>query len=287
MMEESIKDSSVSTAPQQPEKETETKVQVPEVEEHAEEQEKTTQPTSEAHVEEKESGKVQDDTTEPEDYKTKFERLSEKISGIEKEKNEYLQKVKLLEALDSAAASDPEFMKLANKKLVEQGVLDESVLAELEQQTATQPQGANVASAVTSDPAIAWAKQKMQEEQKKREEFFENFEKDRPDLAEGDREIVRANRQAVSAAAIRRMKAGEPMEKAYDYAYKQIMHPEQLIEEGKLEGIAQAQSATPAVAGASGGSSQTSGKAELTPEQREAARLFGIAEEKYSQNLEE
>lgn len=283
MMEESIKDSSVNTAPQQPE----TEVQTPEVEEHAQEQEETTQPTSEAHVEEKVSGTVQDDTNEPEDYKTKFERLSEKISGIEKENNQYLQKVKLLEALDSAASKDPEFMKLANKKLVEQGVLDESVLAELEQQTATQPQGANVASAVTSDPAIAWAKQKMQEEQSKREEFFENFEKDRPDLAEGDREIVRANRQAVSAAAIRRMKAGEPMEKAYDYAYKQIMHPEQLIEEGKLEGMAQAQSATPAVAGASGGSSQTSGKAELTPEQRDAARLFGIAEEKYSQMMEE
>ena len=287
MMEENKQNSSVATAPQQPETEVETKVEAPEVEEHAKEQEESTQPTSEAHVEEKVSGTVQDDTTEPEDYKTKFERLSEKQSGIEKQNNEYLQKVKLLEALDSAAANDPEFMKLANKKLVEQGVLDESVLAELEQTIATQPQGANVASAVTSDPAIAWAKGKMQEEQSKREEFFKKFEDDRPDLAEGDREIVRANRQAVSAAAIRRIKAGEPMDKAYDYAYKQIMHPEQLIEEGKLEGMAQAQSATPAVAGASGGSSQTSGRVELTPEQREAARLFGIAEEKYSQNMEE
>lgn len=279
MMEEKETKTQVPTAPEVPETQ-----ETAEVAQDAEEITVDTPPSSEVDVEKDETSEAQVDTPDAKEENDK-RSMAEKIKALENEKNEYLQKVKLLEALDSAAAGDPEFMKLANKKLVEQGVLDASVLEQLEQ--SAQSKGTDAGSAVTSDPAIAWAKQKMQEEQSKREEFFKNFEEARPDLADGDPEIVRANRQAVSAAAIRRIKSGESMEQAYDYAYKQIMHPEQLIEEGKLQGMAQAQSATPSTTGASGGLAQSSGKVELTPEQREAARLFGIAEEKYSHNLEE
>lgn len=281
MMEEQETKTQVSTAPELPE----TQV-IAEDTQDAEEITVDTPPTSEVDVEKKKTSEKQEVETPvlKEDNDTKAERA--KYAKLEKENNEFRERVKLLEALDSAAANDPEFMKLANKKLVEQGVLDPSVLEQLEQAT-TQTQRSDVVKTITSDPALEWAKQKMQEEQNKRVEFFKKFEEERPDLATGDAEITRANRQAISAAAVIRMKSGESMEKAYDYAYKQILHPEKLIEEGELRGMAQAQSAIPAVGAASGGASKSSGKVELTPEQKEMARLFGVAEEKYSQNTEE
>lgn len=280
MMEDEEKKTQVPTAPENP--------QTQEIAEDVQDVEETTvdtPPSSEVDVKEEESGVAQPDTVDAKEENDK-RSMAEKIKALENEKNTYLQKVRLLEALDSAAANDPEFMKLANKKLVEQGVLDPSVLEQFEQ-TAVQPQKVDVAKPTISDPAIEWAKRKMQEEDNKRIEFFKKFEEDRPDLTQGTPDIVAANRQAVTAAAVLRIKAGDTMESAFDYAYKQILHPEKLIEEGELKGMAQAQAGIPTVGSASGGASKSLGKAELTPEQRAAARLFGIAEEKYEQNVEE
>jgi hypothetical protein len=83
------------------------------------------------------------------------------------------------------------------------------------------------------------------------------------------------------------MAEGLSQSDAYEFAYKSVMNPTLLVEEGKLQGLAQAQSASPVEGAASGGNANSSGRVELTPEQREAARLFGIAEEKYSQNVED
>jgi hypothetical protein len=208
--------------------------------------------------------------------------MSGKISQLERERNEYLQAKKMVDALNQAAMNDPEFMKLANKKLVEQGVLDESVLQELDR---VAPQKRT--DGAPKDPAVVWAQQKMQAEQMEREKFFQDFESKHPDLVDGDPEIVRANRAAVGAAAAKRMKEGASQSDAYEFAYKLIMNPKQLIEEGKLAGLAQAQSALPVEGAASGGAAVSSGRIELTPEQREAARLFGISEEEYAKSLED
>jgi len=208
--------------------------------------------------------------------------MAEKIKTLENEKNELAPRARLLEALDSAAATDPEFMRLANKKLVEQGLLDESILQQLEQ--TPQPK----ADGIYQDPAIQWAKAKMQEEQRKKEQFFVDFEEKHPDLKEGTPEIIRANRSAIGAAAAKRMaQGGTSQEEAFDFAYKLIMNPTQLVEEGKLQGLAQAQGASPVEGAASGGAAKSAGRVELTPEQREAARLFGISEEEFANNLEE
>ena len=253
----------------------------PEVEEHAEETETDTQPTSEAHVSEEETGEAQSDSTVP-SWEEEKKRMSGKISQLERERNELAQARALVEALDKAAASDPEFMKLANKKLVEQGLLDESALQGLD----TAPQATY--GAQTQDPAVQWAQAKMQEEQKKKEQFFVDFEERHPDLKEGEPTIIRANRSAIGAAAAKKMAQDKvSAEEAYEFAYKLIMNPTSLIEEGKLEGMAQAQGAIPTEGAASGGVAKSSGKVELTPEQREAARLFGITEEEFANNLEE
>ena len=254
----------------------------PTTEEHAEETETDTQPTSEAHVsEEEETGEAQSDSTVP-SWEEEKKRMSGKISQLERERNELSQARALVEALDKAAASDPEFMKLANKKLVEQGLLDESALQGLD----TAPQATY--GAQTQDPAVQWAQAKMQEEQKKKEQFFVDFEERHPDLREGSNEIIRANRSAIGAAAAKKMAQDKvSAEDAYEFAYKLIMNPTSLIEEGKLEGMAQAQGAIPTEGAASGGVAKSSGKVELTPEQREAARLFGITEEEFANNLGE
>jgi hypothetical protein len=258
-----------------------TKPEASEQPEHVEQAKEPTQPTSEAHVEEQDAGTSQSDTP---DWEEEKKRLSGKISKLEKDSSEYQQAKQILDALNSAAAEDPDFMKVANKKLVEKGVLDASVLEQLEQVASSQPQ----ASGQPVDPAIQWAKQKMQEEKQKKEQFFVDFEEKHPDLQEGDDKVIRANRSAIGAAAAKRMAEDNvSMEEAYEFAYKLIMNPKQLIEEGKLEGIAQAQLATPAEGAASGGSASSSGTATLTPEQKEAARLFGLSEEEYAKSLED
>lgn len=266
--------------PTSPEPETEPETE-PEVEENVEEEQVDTQPSSEADVKKEETGDEQTDTSDSK-WENEKKSMAGKISKLEKEANEYRQAKQLLDALNTAAANDPDFMKIANKKLVEQGVLDESVLQELEKTT---PQ--TTSDGVVSNPAIEWAQAKMKEEQDKKEAFFNSFEENKPDLTEGDPELVRAKRQGVAAAAAIRMKQGESMEVAYENAYKQIFHPEKLVEEGELSGIAKAQSASPVEGAASGTSAKSSGKADLTPEQKEAARLFGLTEEEYAEGLEE
>lgn len=253
----------------------------PTTEEHAQEPETDTQPTSEAHVSEEETENEAQSDSAVLSWDKEKKRMSGKMSKLEKENNELAQARALVEALDKAAASDPEFMKLANKKLVEQGLLDESVLQGMDTPQATYGEQ-------TQDPAIQWAQAKMQEEQKKKEQFFVDFEERHPDLKEGTNEIIRANRSAIGAAAAKKMAQDKvSAEDAYEFAYKLIMNPTSLIEEGKLEGMAQAQGAIPTEGAASGGVAKSSGKVELTPQQREAARLFGITEEEFANNLGE
>jgi len=259
----------------------ETEPIVPEVEENVEGSDTDTQPTSEADVVQEESGEETVDTPVS-NWENDKKAMSGKISSLEKERNEYQQKARLLEALDSAAANDPEFMRIANKKLVEQGLLDESVLQEFEQTVPQKTDG------TTQNPAILWAQQQMQNEKNKREEFFKSFEERHSDLTEGSPEIVRANRNAIGAAAARIMAKDNVSEgDAYEHAYKLIMNPNQLIEDGKLQGIAQAQSGLPSEGAASGGVAKSSGGVILTPEQKDVAKRFGMTEEKYAQSLEE
>jgi hypothetical protein len=249
--------------------------------EQVEDVEATTQPTSEAHVDTEESGKEQVDTPSS-DWETEKKRLSNKMSKIEKENNEYQARMKLLEALDSAAAEDPEFMKQANKKLFEKGLLDEATYKQLE---GTAPQTSS--NGTVSSPAVEWARQKMQEEVASKEKFFQDFEERHSDLTEGEPEDIKTSRIAIGAVAARLMRKGLSQEDAYESAYKSVMDTNQLIEDGKLQGIAQAQSASPVEGAASGGVAKSQGKVELTPAQREMAKRFGVTEEAYAKSLEE
>lgn len=273
------------TAQETPE---EPKTAQPEEPKDVEQAKTTTPPSSTVDVETKETG--EDSGIEAPDSKTANEQRSEKVkmSTLEKENNELRQAKQLLDALDKAAANDPDFMKVANKKLVEQGVLPEEVLEQLDEQPKS------VTEDTQSSPVIKWAQQKMQEEQAKqaqereqKEEFFINFEKERPDLIDENPELTKINRKAVGIMAHKLMLKGVEMEDAYERAYTQIFHPEKLVEKGELQGMAKAQSATPAEQSASGGSAKSSGTVTLTPEQKEMARLFGVSEEAYAKRISE
>jgi len=278
-MDEEKKQVTAQEVPEAPETQ-----ETAEVTQDAEQAKTDTPPASKVDVEQEDTGETQADTSDVK-WENDKRSMAEKIKALENEKNTYQQKAKLLEALDSAAANDPEFMKLANKKLVEQGVLDESVLQQLEQSV---PQaGQSRPDGSTQDPAIKWAQQKMQEEKQKREQFFVDFEEGHPDLKEGEPRVIRANRSAIGAAAAKRIAEGDSQKDAYEFAYKLIMNPTQLVEEGKLQGLAQAQGASPAEGAASGGSANSTGGVVLTPEQKDMAKRFGITEGEYAKSLEE
>ena len=105
----------------------ETEPIVPEVVENVSVSDTDTQPISGADVENEDTDDgAGEATVTKEELDRKAERA--KYAKMEKDINELQQRDKLLAALDSAAANDPEFMRIANKKLVEQGLLDESVL---------------------------------------------------------------------------------------------------------------------------------------------------------------
>ena len=260
----------------------ETEQVVPETVEDVESEEQvTTQSTNETDVDESTVSEEQDSEAPVSKEENDKKAESGKMSKLEKENNELRQVKQMFDALNTAATNDPEFMKVANKKLVEQGVLDESILEQLD----TKPQPS--ADGVVDNPAVKWAEAKMREEQGKKEEFFVKFEEKHPELSEGEPKIIRANRSAIGAVAAKRMTEGHSMEESYDLAYKAVMNPNQLVEEGKLQGMAQAQGASPVEGAASGGVAKSSGIKALTPEQRSAAQAFGIKEEDYAKNLGE
>ena len=266
------------------------KTETPEETKDAEQAKTDTPSSSEMDVEKTETGEEEGDEATSSKTDNDMKAESTKMSKLEKENNELRQAKQYLDALDSAAANDPDFMKMANKKLVEQGVLPESVLEQMEQPQSGAETGVEpIASTdgLNSNPVIQWAQNKKREEEEKLTKFFNNFEDQRQDLVDEDPKVTKANRGAITAAAQRLIAKGTPMEEAYGTAYNQIFHPEKLVEKGELQGMAKAQAATPTEQSASGGSANSSGTVTLTPEQKEAARLFGVSEEAYAKRLEE
>jgi len=252
----------------------------PEVQENVSVSDTDTQPISEVDVENKETDSEQPEVTvSQEELNRKAER--EKYAKLEKDNNELQQRAKMLEALDRAAANDPEFMRLANKKLVDQGLLDESVLRDLDSTPQVKTDG------LTENPDIQYARQLRLEAQAKEEKFFQDFEGKHADLVEGTPEVVSANRSAIGAVAAKQIRQGVSKEDAFEYAYKLVMNPNQLVEDGKLQGLAQMQSVSTTEGAASGGVANNSSSGALTQEQKEMARRMGVSEEAYAKQLGE
>jgi len=205
-----------------------------------------------------------------------------KMSKLQKEMNEKERAASMLSALDSAAKADPEFQRLANKKLVEQGVMSQD---EYEQAYPSgddkKPKATSSTGLpdVSSHPAVRWAQQKQVEEQAENERFFTEFETGKEDIGVGTQIETASRRKAITSAALVNMNQGLDKKTAFEQAYLQILHPEKLKEQGELEGLAKAQG-TPTVSGASG-KSAGSGGTTLTSEQQNAAKAFGMSADEY------
>lgn len=235
-----------------------------------------------------------DQTEGPADWESKYKKLENdfnsvkgKTSSLEKKARELEQAARLVEALNNAAISDPDFKKMANKKLVEQGLLPASYLDELEQSSPTKPDRADVQQApvqqapLQADPALTWARQKQREELENEIKFFEDFESSKPDIAEGETNVVKARRGAISAAANVNLSKGMSKKEAYELAYIQILHPEKLKEEGEVEGLVRARTA-PVMTGGLGQAAKTQQTTRLTNEERKVAQAFGMSDEEYT-----
>ena len=277
-MDENTQKASLPPTSPEPEEAPEMETPVEETE-NVEEVKPDTQPTSEADVEKEESGVDQGDEVPTSKEENDKKALEGKMSQLEKERNELRKKAEIYDALDAVAKKDPEFMKIANQRLVEEGYIKPSVPEPVtsggEVPTGTAPD-------ISSHPAVQWAMQKQFEEKQSRNKFFEEFQSDKPDLSEGTQEEIGAKMNAISATARLNINMGLDEKEAYNQAYLQILHPEKIKENAELSGMAKAQSATASVSGASGGKAKTKASPDLTAEEKAIASSLGLSEEDYA-----
>lgn len=250
-------------------------------------EESTVQPVADA-VEDNASG-TQEASGEPDNN---IKSMSGKIQSLEKERNTLNTRnktledqMRILEVIDRKASQDPEFKKMANKAL-----LDEEMISQEEYDTLIQTgqEASNVqAPQPTFDKgtqeALDYAKRKKQEEDTAEAEFFNKFEEDKAELTDGTDEELRIRRQAIGVAAAANIRLrGMDKGKAYDLAYKQIIRPELLKEEGELNAMAQAQNTDVSVGGGAGGSATSTSASNLTTEEVNIAQAMGMTPEEYA-----
>lgn len=247
----------------------------------------TTQETSQPDVEQQEVSEPIE--TQTEDWQKKYSELehkykseSGKISQLERDRNKFEESARIVEALNRAAREDKDFMRLANKKLVDQGLLDPSVLDDVETPKPTAQANQLVQPVVQPrDPAIEWARRKAAEEVQNEVKFFDKFEADKTDITEGSPERVRVRRQSIASLAQLFMTDGLSREDAFNRAYIQVLHPEKIREDGQIEGMVKAK-ATPSIGGGVGGTAKSSG-VYLSEKERKVARAFGMSDAEYSE----
>lgn len=218
--------------------------------------------------------------------------MSGKIQSLEKERNSLQEKtqtleeqMRILEAIDRRAAADPEFRASANRALLEEGVISQEQYNQIVGTQAQQGQQSNqpVLDKNTLD-VIEYAKRKKLEDEKAEEAFFEKFENDKPEFSEGTEEDVRGYRQAIGMAAATNMRRFGNMsrEEAFNLAYKQILRPDLLKEEGEVEALAQAQTTNVSIGSGAGGSATASPAAKLTQDEVDIAEAMGMTPEEYA-----
>lgn len=236
-----------------------------------------------------------DDNNAGDDIAAKYENEKKswagKIQKLQTELNEaknYKDYAAVYKALDEGARKNPEFRKLANKILVEQGIVDSSVIeSDEEGVTGKEPEktSRNETPNQQMDPQVQnWVIQKQQQELMENQKFIERFESDKPELQEGDDAELAQRRQTIGVVANLLQSQGASKEEAFERAYVQVFHPEKLSEQGELNGLLRSQSTNINIGGGYSSGKQTK-KTTLTDEQKAAARAFGMSDEEYLEGL--
>lgn len=248
--------------------------------EAAPEEKTDTQPESSEAAVKEDAGKE-----EPEDassWKNEKKSMAGRISKMQKEINQSKQAVSMYDALNKAAQENTDFGKAANAELVKQGVLDKEAFDKQygsegkKEETQTPEKSTDI-----TGEELTYLRNKRAQEFFDQSKFFEEFEKDKEDIASGSEMEAGENRRDISALAKRNMREGMPQQDAYNNAYLRVLHPEKLKEAGEVEGIVKAQSVSPSIGGASGQQSKQTGEVSLTDAERDAAKKLKISEEDY------
>lgn len=247
-----------------------------------------TEVSEDTHASQPEESESKEAEKPAEDYQEKYERLRKKVSKLEKDAGkvgEFETAQRVYDALNRAATKDPKFALEANKALLDEGVITKDEFDSLKAKIDTPESDAEaeeIPEALLSHPAIKWAQEKAQSEQRQELQFFEKFEESHEDISEGEENVVAARRQTIGAVAKLNMDQGMSKEDAFSRAYLQVMHPEKLKEEGEIEGLARAQSAGTSIPAPAGQSAKPTGSVTLSDDELEAAKRLGMSPEDYA-----
>ena len=226
----------------------------------------------------------------PEEYKEKYERLRSKVSKLEKDAGkvgEFETAKRVYDALNRAAVKDPKFALEANQALLDEGVITKEEFDSLKAKMKSPDDKSDapaedIPEALLSHPAIKWAQEKAQSEQRQEMQFLEKFEEEHDDISEGSDDVVSARRKTIGAVARLNLDQGMSREDAFSRAYLQVMHPEKLKEEGEIEGLAKAQATGASVTAPAGKSAKPTGAPTLSEEELDAARRLGMSPDEYA-----
>lgn len=205
-----------------------------------------------------------------------YKSVTGKMSSLQKEANALKQVGLLYEALNKAAFEDPEFKKLANKKLVDQGILPASVLEE-EVQTSTVPTNKVAPIDPEVKSAVEWTNMKKSQEIEAQAKFITEFESDKPELNTGNTRKDSLAKNIIGAGAAIYMEDGLDPKEAFNKSYRQWFKAKQ---DADVDALLKQKSA-PSIGGGLGGTS-TKPSLHLTEKEKRIAKSFGLSDEEYA-----
>jgi len=127
------------------------------------------------------------------------------------------------------------------------------------------------------DPAVEWARQKQRAEAESQVKFFEQFERDKPEITAGGDEMAKLSRQAIGSVASIFIANGDAPADAYNKAYLQVFKAKQ---DADVDALLK-QKSTPNIGGGLGGSPNGTSSG-LTAEEKRIAGYFKMSEKEYA-----
>lgn len=231
-------------------------------------------------------------------------RAVNKMSKLEKERNEALKKVKETEdrfnTVSNWVLKDPKRYKEA---LIEtSGYTSEQADQVIEEIKKQNPQIWNPEGEVREDvkkkgyvpedliqaarnlPEVQYARQLKEQKDKEEEGFYKKFEDDRPDIAEN--ESSRDVRSMIyNNASFYQKSKNLTKEQAFDLAYKVVLHPEKLQEQGEIETLLKMNNASTGNISAPQSGQPSKRGVSLTQQQHDTAQALGLSDEQYAEGM--
>jgi hypothetical protein len=252
--------------------------------------------------------------TNPEEEAGDSDRFKKRIEDVRKQERESLEAefnktygpaVMSWQAINEMAEEDESFALNIIEKLEKKGIYKPGTLEAAKKNLAAkkdplqkQPeQGAQQPVQQESEnPDLAYARKLREADEAKskadaetQEQFLQDFEKDRPDIAtQSEPHLVR---KQIFLEANNLLKRGDAkdLKEAMEKGYQWVLHRDKVLKEyketGKLQGRIESDQEG-ATTPANGEGAQNSGHRALTDEERDAAKFTGMTDQEYLKYLE-